>query len=172
MFIVLKSNVVSFQGGERQRESVCMNYSVKDIHPCTHSLILSLPLSVSLSTPSPHAHIYNMYTQPLSLCLHPTPSRTYIHHVHTTHTQLVSAQKGAHFYVDVNAEGSGSQASTLLRICSKDKLAEKAQDIQVTIQVKRSQETRYNLDPGSFIAICFWGRRPHGEAIDEALQIG
>jgi len=37
-----------------------------------------------------------------------------------------------------------------LRICSKDDLAEKAQDIEVTIPVKKSQEARYNLDPGSF----------------------
>jgi len=37
-----------------------------------------------------------------------------------------------------------------LRICSKEELAEKAQDIEVTIPVKKSQETRYNLDPGSF----------------------
>jgi len=35
-----------------------------------------------------------------------------------------------------------------LRICSKEELAEKAQDIKVTIPVKKSQETRYNLDPG------------------------
>jgi len=37
-----------------------------------------------------------------------------------------------------------------LRICSKEELAEKAQDIEVTILVKKSEETRYNLDPGSF----------------------
>ena len=36
------------------------------------------------------------------------------------------------------------------RICSKKELAEKAQDIEVTMPVKQSQETRYNLDPGSF----------------------
>ena len=53
-----------------------------------------------------------------------------------------------------------------LRICSKDELAEKAQDIEVTIPVKKSQETRYNLDPGSF-----WGRRPDGVEINEALEI-
>jgi len=34
-----------------------------------------------------------------------------------------------------------------LRFCSKEELAEKAQDIEVTIPVKKSQETRYNLDP-------------------------
>jgi len=58
------------------------------------------------------------------------------------------------------------------RICSKEELAEKAQDIKVTIPIKKSQETRYNLDPGSFFANRFWGRRPDGVAINEALQIG
>ena len=31
-----------------------------------------------------------------------------------------------------------------LRICSKEELAEKAQDIEVTIPVTKNQETRYN----------------------------
>jgi len=59
-----------------------------------------------------------------------------------------------------------------LRICSKDDLAEKAQDIEVTIPVKKSQEARYNLNPESFFVNRFWGRRPDGFAINEALQIG
>jgi len=58
-----------------------------------------------------------------------------------------------------------------LRICSKEELAEKAQDIEVTIPVKKSQETRYNLDPGSFFVNRSWGRRPDGVAINEALKI-
>jgi len=58
-----------------------------------------------------------------------------------------------------------------LRICSKEELAEKAQDIEVTIPVKKSQVTRYNLDPGSFFVNRFWGRRPDGAAINEALKI-
>ena len=37
--------------------------------------------------------------------------------------------------------------------------------------VKKSQETRYNLDPGSFFVSRFWGRRPDGVAIDEALNV-
>ena len=45
-----------------------------------------------------------------------------------------------------------------LRICSKEELVEKAQDIEVTILLKKSQETRYNLDPGSFFVNRFWGR--------------
>jgi len=57
-----------------------------------------------------------------------------------------------------------------LRICSKEDLAEKAQDIEVTIPVKKSQEARYKLDPESFLN-RFWGRRPDGVAINEALQI-
>ena len=44
------------------------------------------------------------------------------------------------------------------RICSKEELAEKAQDIEGTIPVKKSQEARHNLNPGSFFVNCFWGR--------------
>jgi len=58
-----------------------------------------------------------------------------------------------------------------LRICSKEELAEKAQDLEVTIPVKKSQVTQYNLDPGSFFVNCFSGRRPDGVAINEALEI-
>ena len=58
-----------------------------------------------------------------------------------------------------------------LRICSKKDLAEKAQDIEGTMIVKKSQETRYNLDPVSFFVNRFWGRRPDGVAINEALKI-
>jgi len=58
-----------------------------------------------------------------------------------------------------------------LRICSKEELAEKAQDIEVTIPVKKSQEAQYNLDLGSFFVTRFWGRRPDGVAINEALKI-
>ena len=50
-------------------------------------------------------------------------------------------------------------------------LAEKAQDIEVTIPVKKSQEVRHNLDPGSFFVHRFWGRHPDGVAINEDLQI-
>jgi len=42
-----------------------------------------------------------------------------------------------------------------LRICSKEELAEKAQDIEVRIPVKKNQEARYNLDPGSFFVNRF-----------------
>jgi len=58
-----------------------------------------------------------------------------------------------------------------LRICSKEELAEKAQDIEVTIPVKKIQEAQYNLDPESFFLNRFWGRRPDGVAINEALKI-
>ena len=55
-----------------------------------------------------------------------------------------------------------SNMSTLWRreeflgTCSKEELAEKAQDIEVTIPVKKSQEARYNLDPGPFFVNRFW----------------
>ena len=58
-----------------------------------------------------------------------------------------------------------------LIICSKEDLPEKAQDIEVTIPVKKSQETRYNLDPGSFFVNRFCCRRQDGVAIIEALKI-
>jgi len=58
-----------------------------------------------------------------------------------------------------------------LRICSKEELAEKAQDTEGTILVKKSQETRYSLNPGSFFVNRFWGRRPDGVAINESLKI-
>jgi len=41
----------------------------------------------------------------------------------------------------------------------------------VTIIVKKSQETRYNIDPGSFFVNRFWGRRPDGVALNVALKI-
>jgi len=58
-----------------------------------------------------------------------------------------------------------------LRICSKEDLAEKAQAIEVTIPVKKRQETRYNLDSVSFSVNRFWCRRPDGVAINEDLQM-
>jgi len=58
-----------------------------------------------------------------------------------------------------------------LRICSKEDLAEKTQDIDVTIPIKKSQETRHNFDPVSFFVNHFWGKRPDGVAINEARQI-
>jgi len=58
-----------------------------------------------------------------------------------------------------------------LRMCSKEELAEKAQGIEVTIPVKKNQETRCNLDPGSFFVNRFWGRQPDGVAINEAPKI-
>ena len=42
-----------------------------------------------------------------------------------------------------------------LRICSKKESTEKAQDTEVTIPVKESQEARYNLNPESFFVNCF-----------------
>jgi len=59
----------------------------------------------------------------------------------------------------------------ILRICSKEDVTEKAQDVEVTIHVKKSQDARYNLDPESFFVNRFWGRRPDGVAINEALKI-
>ena len=46
-----------------------------------------------------------------------------------------------------------------------------AQDIEVTIPVKKNQEAWYNLDPESFFVNRFWGRPLDGVEINEALQI-
>jgi len=48
---------------------------------------------------------------------------------------------------------------------------ERAQNIEMTIPVKKCQEARHNLDPGSFFKNRFWGRRPDRVAINEDLQI-
>jgi len=58
-----------------------------------------------------------------------------------------------------------------LRICSEEDLSEKAQETEVTIPVNKSQERQYNLDPVSFFINRFWGRRPDGVVINEALRI-
>ena len=63
------------------------------------------------------------------------------------------------------------QREEFQKICSKEDLTEKAQDIEVTIPVKKSQEARYNLDLQSFFVIRFCGRRPDGVAINEARKI-
>ena len=66
-------------------------------------------------------------------------------------------------FVTVDKESNMSmlwRREEFLRICSKEELAEKAQDIEVTIPVKKCQEAQYNLDSGSFFSNCFWGRRP------------
>ena len=88
-----------------------------------------------------------------------------------------AAQKPKSKLKFVTLDNKKSNMSTLwrreefLRICSKEELAEKAQYIEGTIPVKKSQETRYNLDPGSFFLNRFWGRRPDGVAINETLKI-
>jgi len=77
-------------------------------------------------------------------------------------------------FVTLNKESNMStlwRREEFLRICSKEELAERAQDIEVTIPVKKSQEAQYKFDPESFFANRFWGRRPDGVAINEALQI-
>ena len=50
------------------------------------------------------------------------------------------------------------QREEFQKICSKEDLTEKAQEIKVTIPVKKSQKERYNSDPQSFFANRFWSR--------------
>jgi len=82
--------------------------------------------------------------------------------------------KSKHKFVTLDKESNMStlwRREEFVRICSKEELAEKAQDIEVTISIKKSQETRYNFDPGSFFVNRFWGKRPDGVAINKALRI-
>ena len=64
-----------------------------------------------------------------------------------------------------------TQTTTHVQSAHKRNGDNQAQDLKVTAPVKKSQETRYNLDPGSFFVNRFWGRRPDGVAINEALKI-
>jgi len=75
-------------------------------------------------------------------------------------------------FVTLDKESNLWRREEFLRICSEEDLTEKAQDTEVTIPVKKSQEARFNLDPGSFFVNRFSGRRPDGVAINEALKIG
>ena len=53
-------------------------------------------------------------------------------------------------FVTVDKESNMSKLcrrEEFLRICSKEELAEKAQGIEVTMPVKKSQETLHSLDP-------------------------
>ena len=52
------------------------------------------------------------------------------------------------------------------RICSKEYLVTMAQKIEVTMPVKKSQQTRYNFEPVTVVVNRFWGRRPDGVAIN------
>jgi len=60
-----------------------------------------------------------------------------------------------------------------LRICSEEDLAKLAQGIEVTVQLKNSQEKRYNLNPVSFCvnSECFWYRQLDGVAINKVVEI-
>jgi len=97
----------------------------------------------------------------------------YMHQYDSIHA--AQKPKGKLRFVKLDKENDVStlwRREEILRICSKEDLAEKAQDIEVTIPVKKIQETRYNFDPTAFFVNCFWGRtrwdRNHG---NEALQI-
>jgi len=61
----------------------------------------------------------------------------------------------------------------ILRICSEEDLAKLAQGIEVTVQFKKSQEKRYNLNPVSFCvnSECFWYRQLDGVAINKVVEI-
>ena len=99
---------------------------------------------------------------------------------HSIWTHLYDSMRAAHKpksklkFVTLDKESNMStlwRREEFLRICSKEDLAQKAQDIEVTIHVNQSKEARHNLDPESFFVNRFWGRRPDGVAINQALQI-
>jgi len=73
----------------------------------------------------------------------------------------VQKPKSKRKYVTLDKESNMStlwRREMFLRICSNEHLAEKVQDIEVTIPVKKSQEARHNFDPVSFFVYRFWGR--------------
>jgi len=75
--------------------------------------------------------------------------------------------KGKLKFVTLDKESNMStlwRREEFLGIFSEQDLAEKAQAIEVTIPVKKSQERRYNLDPVSFFVNRLWGRRLDGVA--------
>jgi len=51
------------------------------------------------------------------------------------------------------------------KICSKEELVEKAQDIEMTIPVQKIQEARHNFDSVAFFVNRSWGKRPDCVAI-------
>jgi len=75
------------------------------------------------------------------------------------------------FVTLVKSNMSTLQHKEFLRICNKEELAEKAQDIKVTIPITKIQEARYNLDPETFFENRFWCRQPDCVAINEALKV-
>ena len=84
-----------------------------------------------------------------------------------TACMLHKSQKSKLNFATLDKESNMStllRREEFLRICNKEELAEKAQDIKATIPVtgKKGREARYNLDPGSFFGICFWDRRRMG----------
>jgi len=87
-----------------------------------------------------------------------------------------AAQKprSKHKFVTLDKESNMStlwRRKDFLRICSKEELAGQAQDIEVTMPFKKSQEARYNLDdPGIFFENRFSGRRLDRFAIKEICR--
>ena len=85
---------------------------------------------------------------------------------------LHKSQKASIKFVTLDKESNMStlwQREEFLSICSKEDLSEKAQGVEVTMPVKKSQETRRNFDPASFFVNRFWARarQPDGVAINE-----
>jgi len=87
------------------------------------------------------------------------------------HARCTKAKKQAQVCHPGRRKEHEYAVATWRKTCSKEELAEKAQGIEATIPVKKSQEARYKLNPGSFLENCFWGKRPDGVAINEDLQI-
>jgi len=110
----------------------------------------------------------------LQICLHTAIDRILhmcarqdcMQHYHVTWS--AQKQKSKLKFVTLDEEINLStlwRREDFLRICSKEELAEKSQDTEVTIPVKKSQEAQYNLDPGSVF------KRPDGIPINEDMQI-
>jgi len=123
-----------------------------------------------------HGHINSVSYEGMTTTVTAAHYSTWRHLYDSTHAAQHWQPKSRLEYVTLDEESNMStlrrrDSEESLRICSKKDLAEKAQDIEVTIAVKKSQGTRFYFDLVAFCVNHCWGRRPHGVAINKALQI-
>ena len=117
-----------------------------------------------------HGHINCAGCEGMATTITPAHHSIWRHLHDSMHTAQKPKSKLKFFTLDKESNMSRLwRREEFLRIYNKEDLTEKAQDIEVTKSVKKSQEARYNLD---FFVNRFWGRRPNGVAINEALKIG
>jgi len=87
------------------------------------------------------------------------------------HTAQKSKSKLKFVMLDKNEHALATRRFS--KFCNKEDLAEKAQVIELTIPVEKCHwGTLYNFNPTAFFVNHdrFWGRRPDGVAVNDALQ--